>query len=79
MKLVPFFIAGALALGAYSGAQTPSKNIQDANMVLVNIDKLNVVKFVLPLLLKKKQIGDMMAAMEKCRSKELEVRESDAK
>ena len=79
MKLVPFFVAGALALGAYSGAQAPSKNVQDANQVLVNIDKLNVVKFVLPLLLKKKQIGDMMAAMEKCRSKELEVRESDAK
>jgi hypothetical protein len=79
MKLVPFFVAGALALGAYSGAQAPSKNVQDANQVLVNIDKLNVVKFVLPLLLKKKQIGAMMAAMEKCRSKELEVRESDAK
>ncbi len=79
MKLVSFFVAGALALGAIAGAQTPSKNIQDANQVLVNIDKLNVVKFVLPLLLKKKQIGDMMAAMEKCRSKELEVRESDAK
>jgi UDP-galactopyranose mutase len=79
MKLVPFFVAGALALGSYSGAQAPSKNVQDANQVLVNIDKLNVVKFVLPLLLKKKQIGAMMAAMEKCRSKELEVRESDAK
>ena len=79
MKLVPFFVAGALALGSYSGAQAPSKNVQYANQVLVNIDKLNVVKFVLPLLLKKKQIGAMMAAMEKCRSKELEVRESDAK
>ncbi|MEI7575763.1 MAG: hypothetical protein WCK51_02640 [Armatimonadota bacterium] len=79
MKLVSLFVAGALALGAVSGAQTPSKNVQDANQVLINIDKLNVVKFVLPLLLKKKQIGDMMAAMEKCRSKELEVREADAK
>ena len=79
MKLVSIFVAGALALGAVSGAQTPSKNVQDANQVLINIDKLNVVKFVLPLLLKKKQIGDMMAAMEKCRSKELEVREADAK
>lgn len=79
MKLVSLFVVGALSLGAISGAQTPSKNLQDANQVLVNIDKLNVVKFVLPLLLKKKQIGDMMAAMEKCRSKELEVRESDAR
>ena len=79
MKLVSLFVAGAIAIGAVAGAQTPSKNIQDANQVLINIDKLNVVKFVLPLLLKKKQIGDLMGAMEKCRTKELEVREADAK
>ncbi|OWU65112.1 MAG: hypothetical protein CBB60_006350 [Armatimonadetes bacterium Cent15-Ar3] len=79
MKLASLFVAGAVVLSTGAMAQTPTKNVQDANQVLINIDKLNVVKFVLPLLLKKKQIGDMMAAMEKCRSKELEVRESDAK
>lgn len=79
MRLVSLFVAGAVAISAFAGAQTPSKNIQDANQVLLNIDKLNVVKFVLPLLMKKKQIGDMMAAMEKCRAKENEIREADAK
>ena len=49
------------------------------DQVLYKIGKLNIIKYVSPLLLKKAQMNDLMTTMEKCRAKENETRIEDAK
>lgn len=74
--------AGSLIaiLAAQSAPQETKipKAIEDSNKVFYNISRLNTVKFVLPLLLKKKQINDLLTSMEKVRATEGKMREAEA-
>jgi hypothetical protein len=54
------------------------QSVIDTEKMMFKISQLNQVRFLLPLLLKKKQYNDILLAIEKCRRQELEIREKDA-
>lgn len=63
-----------------TGAKAPKipQAVIDTEKMMFKISQLNQVRFLLPLLLKKKQYNDILLAIEKCRRQELEIREKDA-
>jgi hypothetical protein len=75
-----FFLTLCLALAAsLSFSQEVTQAGKDVDTVLLKISKLNIVKYVTPLLLKKSQINALMTTIEKCQSKQKEIVELDAK
>lgn len=54
------------------------QSVIDTEKMMFKISQLNQVRFVLPLLLKKKQYNEILLAIEKCRRQELDIREKDA-
>lgn len=78
MKLRTLLALTAAFSPVLAFSQEISPAIKAGNEVLIKIQKLNVIKFVTPLLLKKDQIYSILTTLAKCRSKELEIRELDA-
>lgn len=64
-------LASALAFSQDSG----SKEVDQA---LLKIEKLNILKYVTPLLLKKSQLDSLMTTIEKCQAKQKEILALDA-
>lgn len=58
--------------------KAPDQSLIDTDKTLFKIQRLNIIKYVTPLLLKKQQINDLLLTIEKCRAKELEIRKLDA-
>jgi hypothetical protein len=52
---------------------------KDVDATLLKINKLNILKYVTPLLLKKTQLNALMTTIEKCQAKEKEIIALDAK
>ena len=52
---------------------------KDVDATLLKINKLNILKYVTPLLLKKVQLNALMTTIEKCQAKEKEIIALDAK
>ena len=73
-------LAICLALAAsLCFSQDNSQAGKDVDQVLAKISKLNMIKYVTPLLLKKTQMDALMTTMERCRAKEAEILALDAK
>lgn len=64
-------LASSMAFSQDSG----SKEVDQA---LLKIEKLNILKYVTPLLLKKSQLNSLMTTIEKCQSKQKEILALDA-
>jgi hypothetical protein len=54
------------------------ENVIKSEITYQRINQLSMVKFILPLLLKKSQYNSLLITIEKCRRQELEIREKDA-
>lgn len=79
MKLKILVAAVAVLTPVFACSQQISQAIKDSDQTLFKIQQLNIIKFITPILLKKSQINDLLTTIEKCRAKELEIRELDAK
>lgn len=83
LRLGAALVAAGSLIAILAAQSAPHENkipkaIEDSNKVFYNISRLNTVKFVLPLLLKKKQINDLLTSMEKVRATEGKMREAEA-
>jgi hypothetical protein len=69
----------SVAVGAQTTKQdTPTPKVAKAQETLMKINRLDICKFVLPLLLDKKQLNDFLTTLEKCRAAEKDMYEKDA-
>lgn len=77
---IRFVFALCLALASsLCLAQEPTQAGKDIDAIILKINKLNIVKYITPLLLKKSQMNALMTTLEKCQTKQKEIIESDAK
>lgn len=67
-----------LAAFAQTSGSTTSK-APDGNTILYKIAKLESIKFVAPLLLKKSQMNSILTGIEKCQATQKTILESDTK
>jgi hypothetical protein len=75
-----FFLAICLALAtSLCFAQDQTQASKDVDQTLLKINKLNILKYVTPLLLKKTQINALLTTLEKCQGKQKEILALDAK
>lgn len=74
-----FFLALCLAtVSSFGYSQEVTQAAKDVDQLLVKISKLNIVKYVTPLLLKKTQLNALMSTIEKCHAKQNEIVALDA-
>jgi hypothetical protein len=85
MKSTKFLVSCGLALaslafGQLTNAQTSTQSpkMQKAAATLSKIDRLSACKFVLPLLLSKSQMNDILLTLEKCRKAQQDTLDKDA-
>ena len=78
MKLKTLFALTVALTPIFASAQV-SQSIKDSEKTLFKIQQLSIIKFITPVLMKKSQINALLTTIEKCRAKELEIRELDAK
>lgn len=60
-------------------AQEVTQAGKDVDTILLKVSKLNIVKYVTPLLLKKTQINALLTTIERCQAKQREIVDLDAK
>ena len=73
------FLALCLAtVSSFGYSQEVTQAGKDVDQLLVKISKLNIVKYVTPLLLKKSQLNALMSTIEKVRAKQSEIVALDA-
>jgi hypothetical protein len=58
---------------------TPNKTNDRGTEIMLNIGRIDVLKFVLPVLMDKKQLNEILSGLEKCRTKEQQIRDLDLK
>lgn len=74
-----FFLALCLVMvSSFGFSQDPTQAGKDVDQTLAKIEKLNILKYVTPLLLKKSQLNSLMSTIEKCRAKQKEIVALDA-
>jgi hypothetical protein len=84
MKLKSIFLALGLVVCTTTFSQStqkpdaPSPKVMKANETLMKINRLDICKFVLPLLLNKSQLNELLITLEKCRKAEKDMLEKDA-
>jgi hypothetical protein len=75
-----FLIAITLALvSSFAFSQEYTAAGKELDSTLLKINKLNILKYVTPLLLKKSQLNALMTTLEKCQAKQNEIIASDVK
>ncbi len=79
MKFRILFAFAIAILSSVGYSQEVTQAGKDVDQVILKINKLNIIKFVTPLLLKKSQLNALMTTMEKCQAKQKEIVELDAK
>ena len=79
--LLSFAVAMLMLFGLASvgAAQEITQAGKDVDATLLKINKLNILKYVTPLLLKKTQLNALMTTIEKCQAKQKEIIALDAK
>jgi hypothetical protein len=78
MKFKLFLALGIAMISSFGYSQEVTQAGKDVDQVLLKISKLNIVKYVTPLLLKKDQLNALMSTIEKCRAKQAEIVSLDA-
>ena len=66
-------------LSSFGYSQEYTQAGKDVDATLLKISKLNILKYVTPLLLKKSQLNSLMTTLEKCQAKQKEIVALDAK
>jgi hypothetical protein len=64
---------------AFAFSQTASDKPDRTTTILNKINRLDMAKYLLPLILEKPQIRAVLTGMDKCKAKEMEIRALDAK
>jgi hypothetical protein len=79
MKLRSLMLTAlCLATASVYAQSTPSAAVTSGNEILLKITKLNFLRSITPLLLTKQQLLQLLGTMDKCKTKELEIRALDA-
>lgn len=81
MNLRSLIIAGLLVLPLSLSAQTEAENktILAGNQTMAKLQKIDICKFVLPVLFDKNELGILIGVLEKVRDNEIKLRETNAK
>lgn len=81
MNLRSLIIAGLLVLPLSISAQTEAENktILAGNQTMAKLQKIDICKFVLPVLFDKNELGILIGVLEKVRDNEIKLRETNAK
>ena len=66
-------------LSSFAFSQEYTKEGKEVDATILKIDKLHLLKYITPLLLKKTQINAIMTTLEKCQAKQKEIIALDAK
>ncbi|MBI1331534.1 MAG: hypothetical protein JST12_11155 [Armatimonadetes bacterium] len=77
IKVLVAMIAMAAPFAAFASA--PTQGSADVDKILYKIQQLNLIKFIQPILLKKSQYNDLLTVIERCRAKENDIKDLDAK
>ncbi len=78
MKFKVFLALGIALISSFGYSQEVTQAGKDVDQIILKINKLNIVKYVTPLLLKKDQLNALMSTIEKCRAKQSEIVALDA-
>jgi hypothetical protein len=79
MKFRILLVLGLALASSLCFAQDITQAGKDVDQTLLKINKLNILKYVTPLLLKKTQINALLTTLEKCQAKQKEIVALDAR
>jgi hypothetical protein len=79
MKFRILLLLAVALCSSFGYSQEITQAGKDVDATLLKINKINILKYVTPLLLKKTQLNSLMSTMEKCQAKQSEIIALDAK